>query len=119
MPEPSARKPRLVILDSHGILFRAFFAMAAVEEPLMTSKGELTFAAHGYTETLIRVLDQLRPTHIFAAWDQYPSCRNGQMGIDGVGTVRDSRSCGYPVRARGTISRSKRSPERRRARRRS
>jgi DNA polymerase-1 len=69
MPEPSARKPRLVILDSHGILFRAFFAMAAVEKPLMTSKGELTFATHGYAETLIRVLDQLRPTHICAAWD--------------------------------------------------
>ena len=62
-------KPRLVILDSHGILFRAFFAMAAVDKPLMTSKGELTFATHGYAETLIRVLDMLRPTHICAAWD--------------------------------------------------
>ncbi len=62
-------KPRLVILDSHGILFRAFFALSNVEKPLMTSKGELTFATHGYAETLIRVLDQLKPTHICAAWD--------------------------------------------------
>lgn len=62
-------KPRLVILDSHGILFRAFFAFGNSEKPLMTSKGELTFATHGYAETLIRVLDQLKPTHICAAWD--------------------------------------------------
>lgn len=62
-------KPTLVILDSHGILFRAFFAFGSSEKPLMTSKGELTFATHGYAETLIRVLDQLKPTHICAAWD--------------------------------------------------
>ncbi len=63
------QKPRLVILDSHGILFRAFFAFANSDRPLMTSKGELTFATHGYAETLIRVLDILKPTHICAAWD--------------------------------------------------
>jgi len=66
---PSNQKPRLVILDSHGILFRAFFALANMPNPLMSSKGELTFATHGYAETLIRVLDQLKPTHICAAWD--------------------------------------------------
>ncbi len=69
MPPAANRKPRLVILDSHGILYRAFFAFANSDKPLMTSKGELTFATHGYAETLIRVLDQLQPTHICAAWD--------------------------------------------------
>ncbi|GIW13159.1 MAG: DNA polymerase I [Tepidiforma sp.] len=69
MPEGSESKPRLVVLDSHGILYRAFFAFANSDSPLMTSKGELTFAVHGYAETLIRVLDVLRPTHICAAWD--------------------------------------------------
>ena len=69
MADTLDRKPRLVILDSHGILFRAFFAFANSDHPLMTSKGELTFATHGYAETLIRVLDLLKPTHICAAWD--------------------------------------------------
>ena len=68
---PSTQKPRLVILDSHGILYRAFFAFGNSDKPLMTSKGELTFATHGYAETLIRVLDLLRPTHIVAAWDAH------------------------------------------------
>ncbi|MBK9545225.1 MAG: DNA polymerase I [Dehalococcoidia bacterium] len=71
MPSPSTSKPRLVVLDSHGILYRAFFAMANSDNPLMTSKGELTFATHGYAETLIRVLDLLKPTHICAAWDAH------------------------------------------------
>ncbi|GAB4325879.1 MAG: DNA polymerase I [Dehalococcoidia bacterium] len=62
-------KPRLVILDSHGILFRAFFALGQAEKPLMTSKGELTFATYGYAESLLRVVEELRPTHICAAWD--------------------------------------------------
>jgi len=59
------------VLDSHGILYRAFFAFANSDHPLMTSKGELTFAVHGYAETLIRVLDLLKPTHICAAWDAH------------------------------------------------
>lgn len=63
------QKPRLVILDSHGILFRAFFALANSPSPLMTSSGELTFATYGYAESLLRVLDQLKPTHICASWD--------------------------------------------------
>lgn len=71
MPLPTGQKPRLVILDSHGILYRAFFAFANSDRPLMTSKGELTFATHGYAETLIRVFDLLKPTHICAAWDAH------------------------------------------------
>jgi len=62
-------KPRLVILDSHGILFRAFFALGSQPNPMMSSKGELTFATYGYAESLLRVIDQLKPTHICAAWD--------------------------------------------------
>ncbi len=62
-------KPRLVILDSHGILFRAFFALGSAPNPLMNSQGELTFATYGYAESLLRVIEQLRPTHICAAWD--------------------------------------------------
>lgn len=71
MPPATSGKPRLVVLDSHGILYRAFFAFANSDHPLMTSRGELTFAVHGYAETLIRVLDLLKPTHICAAWDAH------------------------------------------------
>ncbi len=62
-------KPRLVVLDSHGILFRAFFALGSVANPLTSSKGEPTYATYGYAESLLRVLEVLDPTHICAAWD--------------------------------------------------
>jgi DNA polymerase-1 len=65
----SGGKPRLVILDSHGILFRAFFALGSVPNPLTSSKGEPTYATYGYAESLLRVLEVLDPTHIVAAWD--------------------------------------------------
>ena len=68
MADGSAQ-PRLVILDSHGILYRAFFALGSAPNPMMSSKGELTFATYGYAESLLRVFDQLSPTHICAAWD--------------------------------------------------
>lgn len=69
VPGGTDGRRRLVVLDSHGILYRAYYAFANSDSPLMTSKGEPTFAVHGYAETLIRVLDVLRPTHICAAWD--------------------------------------------------
>jgi DNA polymerase-1 len=65
----SASQPRLVILDSHGILFRAFFALGSVPNPLTSSKGEPTYAVYGYAESLLHVLEMLNPTHICAAWD--------------------------------------------------
>ncbi len=67
--KPSGGKTRLVILDSHGILFRAFFALGSVPNPLTSSKGEPTYATYGYAESLLRVLEVLDPTHIVAAWD--------------------------------------------------
>jgi len=68
-PVTAPAGPRLVILDSHGILFRAFFALGSVPNPLTSSKGEPTYATYGYAESLLRVLEQLSPTHIVAAWD--------------------------------------------------
>ena len=62
-------KTRLLILDSHGILFRAFFALGQQPNPMTSSQGELTFATYGYAESLLRVIDQNKPTHICAAWD--------------------------------------------------
>lgn len=97
---PSNQKPRLVILDSHGILFRAFFALANMPNPLMSSKGELTFATHGYAETLIRVLDQLKPTHICAAWDAGGKTFRHEAAEEYKATRRETPSDLIPQMAR-------------------
>ncbi len=66
MSTPDAPQ-RLVILDGHGIIFRAYFA---VREPLVVRKtGEVVTAVYGFTNTLLRVIDELKPTHIAVAMD--------------------------------------------------
>lgn len=69
MTEPDSgdeRPQRLVILDGHALIFRAYFAMPS---DLRTSSGELTGAVRGFTSTLLRIIDDLEPTHIALALD--------------------------------------------------
>jgi 5'-3' exonuclease len=61
------KKPRLVILDGHGIIYRSYFAFP---EPLTVRKtGEVVTAVYGFANTLITIIDELRPTHIAVALD--------------------------------------------------
>ena len=61
------RSPRLLILDSHGIIFRSYFALRDVLT--VRSTGEPVSAVYGYANSLLTVLDELEPTHVIAAWD--------------------------------------------------
>ncbi|MEX0785463.1 MAG: 5'-3' exonuclease H3TH domain-containing protein, partial [Dehalococcoidia bacterium] len=63
----SDETPRLVIFDGHGIIYRAYFAMP---QPLTVRKtGEVVTAVFGFANTLLTVLEQLKPTHIAVALD--------------------------------------------------
>lgn len=58
---------RLVLLDGHGLIHRAFHA---VKEPLIARhSGEETTAVFGFTNTLLKVLEDLKPTHVAVAMD--------------------------------------------------
>ncbi len=58
----NAPKPRLVIFDGHGIIHRAYHAFP---EPLTVRKtGEVVTAVYGVANTLLTVLDQLKPAHV-------------------------------------------------------
>jgi DNA polymerase-1 len=57
----------LAILDGHGIIHRAYHA---VKEPLTVRKtGEVVTAVYGLANTLLSVLEELKPTHIAVALD--------------------------------------------------
>jgi len=56
----------LVLIDSNAIIHRAYHALP---KNMSTSKGELTNAVYGYATTLIKVLEDLHPTHIAASFD--------------------------------------------------
>lgn len=65
----SAKKPekreRLVLLDAHAILHRAFHALPDFASP----KGEPTGALYGVVAMLLKIESDLRPDHIIACFD--------------------------------------------------
>ena len=65
----SGRPDLLVILDSHGIIYRSYFALRDSFASTVRRTGEPTWAVYGYANSLLYVLDELHPTHIVAAWD--------------------------------------------------
>jgi len=60
------KEKTLVLIDSNAIIHRAYHALP---KNMSTSKGELTNAVYGFATTLIKVLEDLHPTHIAAAFD--------------------------------------------------
>ena len=65
---PSERKPLLAIIDGHGIIHRAYHALK--DNPLTVRRtGEHVSAVFGFTNTLLSVIDDLKPTHLVVTMD--------------------------------------------------
>ena len=58
-------KHRFVIIDGNAILHRAWHAMP----PLSTKDGRVISAAYGFTTMLMKVLKDLKPTHLAVTFD--------------------------------------------------
>lgn len=58
-------KKRVVLLDTHAILHRAYHALPDFTAP----NGEPTGALYGLTAFIIKILDELSPDHLIAAYD--------------------------------------------------
>ena len=65
--ESASGKPLLVVLDSHGIIFRSYFALRDVLTVRRT--GEPVAAVFGYANSVLTVFNELKPTYVIAAWD--------------------------------------------------
>lgn len=61
----SSKQKRLVILDTHAILHRAYHALP----DFASSKGEPTGALYGLISMLVRIVGDLKPDYIAAAYD--------------------------------------------------
>src|SRR5947209_1491027 len=57
---------RLMLLDGHSLVHRAFHALP----PLSTSEGELTNAVFGFSSMLLKAIELVQPTHIIMALDR-------------------------------------------------
>jgi DNA polymerase-1 len=64
------KKPRLALLDGHSLIRRGWHAL---KEPLVVRRtGEETTAVYVFTSTLLKVIEDLKPTYIAVAMD-YPA----------------------------------------------
>lgn len=60
------KKQKLALIDGHSLIYRGFHALPE----LTTSKGELTNAVYGFTLTLLKTLEIIKPTHIAVSLDR-------------------------------------------------
>lgn len=57
---------KLVILDGNSLINRAFFALP----PMINSKGQPTGAVYGFTNMLLKIMNDIKPDYIAAAFDR-------------------------------------------------
>ena len=58
---------RLFLLDAYALIFRGYFAF--IKNPRVNSKGQNTSAAFGFTNVLIDVIKNEKPTHLAVVFD--------------------------------------------------
>lgn len=61
-------KPLLMIMDGHALIHRAFRAIFS-RQAFTTSSGEDTTGVYGFSNTFIRAIQQIEPTHCIMAFD--------------------------------------------------
>ncbi|TSD03158.1 MAG: DNA polymerase I [Parcubacteria group bacterium Athens0714_16] len=90
-------KKRIVLLDSHAILHRAYHAL-----PEFTStKGEPTGALYGLCLMLLKIINELKPNYIIACFD-FPSPTHRHESYEGYKANRpktDTELVGQIIRA--------------------
>ena len=59
--------PRLMLLDAHSLIYRAYFAL--IDTPLSTSKGQLVNAAFGFWSIVLRGFQDAQPDHVICCFD--------------------------------------------------
>ncbi len=60
---------KLFLLDAYALVFRAYYAL--IRNPRLTSKGRNTNAQFGFTNTLIDLINNQKPTHMAVCFDTH------------------------------------------------
>ena len=66
MAKKDGAATKLMLLDTYGLVYRAFFALP----PLTTTRGVPINAAYGFTMMLNKIVNEEKPTHVIAAFDK-------------------------------------------------
>ena len=60
---------KLFLLDAYALIFRAYYAL--IRNPRITSKGRNTNAQFGFTNTIIELINNQKPTHMAVCFDTH------------------------------------------------
>jgi DNA polymerase-1 len=60
---------KLFLLDAFALVFRAYYAL--IKNPILTSKGKNTNAQLGFTNTLVDLMNNQKPTHMAVCFDTH------------------------------------------------
>lgn len=63
-----ADRDELYLVDGSALAYKSYFAFA--RNPLRNSKGENTSAAFGFTRSLLKILDEQKPSHMAVVFDR-------------------------------------------------
>jgi len=58
-------KDKIVLIDGNSILYRAFYALPSI----LSANGKYTNALFGFSNMLIKIINDIKPTHIAVAFD--------------------------------------------------
>lgn len=61
-----SNKEKFIIIDGNSLIYRAFFALPL----LSTSQGQFTNAVYGFTNMLLKILEDEKPDYIGVAFDK-------------------------------------------------
>jgi len=67
------KKPLLVLFDGNAIIHRAYHAFQTSRSPVrltVSKTGEIVSAVYGFTQMLLKTLNELKPTHYAIAFDK-------------------------------------------------
>jgi len=67
------KKPLLILFDGNAIIHRAYHAFQTSRSPVrltVSKTGEIVSAVYGFTQMLLKTLNELKPTHYAIAFDK-------------------------------------------------
>ncbi|UZM98833.1 hypothetical protein OL548_31955 [Lysinibacillus sp. MHQ-1] len=89
-------KPKLLIVDGMALLFRSFFASAAMGHFIRLADGTPTNGAQGFVRHVLTAQSLMKPTHMAVCWDMggghIPSAMSYLMAIKQI-AQRHLRKC--------------------------
>ena len=63
------RKPLLMVMDGHAMLYRAYFALQSARPMTVRKTGEDVRGVYSFTTTFFKILNDLKPTHVAITFD--------------------------------------------------